>query len=123
MELSHVVQPKVIIVEGKNDKDRLMQVLDEAVDIVCTYGTLGENKIEQLILPYEHAEVYVFVDADESGNKIRRWIKQVLPNARHLYTRKMYGQVSATPLEYLSKVLFDAHFAVYEVHDLENEGG
>ena len=114
METIHVMQPKVIIVEGKHDRDRLMQVLDETVDIVCTYGTLGENKIEELILPYEQSDVYVFVDADESGNKIRRWIKQVLPNARHLYTRKMYGQVSATPLDYLSKVLLDAHFAVVE---------
>jgi len=29
---------KAIIVEGKTDKERLMEVLDEPVDIVCTFG-------------------------------------------------------------------------------------
>lgn len=105
---------KVIIVEGKNDKSRLLEVLAEPVDIICTYGTLGEEKIEELILPYELENVYVLVDADESGNKIRRWIKQVMPNATHIYTRKMYGQVSNTPLEHLAKILADVHIEVRE---------
>jgi toprim domain protein len=103
---------KIIIVEGKHDKNKLLEILDEQVDIICTYGTLGEEKIEEMILPYELEDVYVFVDADESGNKIRKRIKQSLPNARHLYTRRMYGQVSDTPVEYLVKVLTDAHFLV-----------
>lgn len=113
---------KVIIVEGKNDKARLLEVLAEPVDIICTYGTLGEEKIEELILPYEQEDVYVLVDADESGNKIRRWIKQVLPNAIHIYTRKMYGQVSNTPLEHLARILADVHLEVREdLNQIENK--
>ncbi|OEF97659.1 hypothetical protein BHF68_14455 [Desulfuribacillus alkaliarsenatis] len=107
---------KVIIVEGKNDKNKLLEILAEPVHIICTYGTLGEEKINDLLLPYEDEDVYVLVDADESGNKIRKWIKQMLPNATHIYTRRMYGEVSSTPLEHLAKVLKDAHF---EVHDLD----
>lgn len=107
-----LMSPKVIIVEGKHDKVRLEEVLAETVDIICTYGTLGEEKIRELILPHEDDHVYVLVDADESGKKIRKILKQVLPNAHHLYTRSMYGEVSATPLEYLAKILADAHFEI-----------
>ncbi|HEX3015760.1 MAG TPA: toprim domain-containing protein [Desulfobacteria bacterium] len=105
---------RVIIVEGKTDKLRLKQVLAEPVDIVCTYGTLSLAKLDQFILSLQDREVYVITDADFSGNKLRRQLKQELPNAKHLYTRTMYGQVANTPLEYLAKLLGDAHFSVKE---------
>jgi len=105
---------KVIIVEGKTDKERLKEVLAEPVDIICTYGTLGEDKIEEIILPLQDKEVYVLADADEAGNKLRQRLKQELPNAAQLYTRMMYGEVANTPLEHLAKLLMDAHFLVKE---------
>ncbi|OEH86703.1 hypothetical protein BHU72_00040 [Desulfuribacillus stibiiarsenatis] len=110
---------KVIIVEGKNDKEKILQVLKEPVQIICTYGTLGEEKMDELVLRFEHDDVYVLVDADESGNKIRQYIKRTLPNAKHIYTRKMYGQVSSTPLEYLTKILDNAHFEVNEFQEFQ----
>lgn len=104
---------KVIIVEGKTDKQRLLEVLAEPVTVVCTYGTLSYEKVEEVIRPLQNAdEVYVMVDADNSGMKLRRQLRQELPNARHLYTRKMYREVARTPIEYLAKVLSDAHFLV-----------
>lgn len=104
---------KVIIVEGKTDKERLMEVLAEPVTVVCTYGTLSYEKVEELIRPLQNAtEVFVLVDADNSGMKLRKQLRQELPNARHLYTRKMYREVARTPIEYLAKVLADAHFEV-----------
>lgn len=108
-----IVNGKVIIVEGKTDKERLLEVLAEPVTVVCTYGTLSYEKIEELIRPLQNAdEVYVLVDADESGMKLRRQLRQELPNARHIYTRKMYREVARTPLEYLVKILHDAHIEV-----------
>lgn len=104
---------KVIIVEGKTDKERLMEVLAEPVTVVCTYGTLSYEKVEELIRPLQNVtEVFVLVDADNSGMKLRKQLRQELPNARHLYTRKMYREVARTPIEYLAKVLADAHFEV-----------
>jgi toprim domain protein len=112
---------KVIIVEGKTDRERLLQILREQVHIICTNGTLSQEKIEELILPVEDEEVYILVDADEAGNKLRNQLKQLLPNARHLYTRRMYREIARTPLEYLAKILFDAHFDVIEIdHISEN---
>ncbi|WP_245578028.1 toprim domain-containing protein [Alicyclobacillus herbarius] len=105
---------KVIIVEGQSDKRRLEQVLDEPVRIVCTNGTLGYEKMEALLQSIAEDEVYVLVDADESGNRLRSQLRQEFPNARHLYTRKVYREVAATPLEHLAEVLARAHFEVDE---------
>jgi len=41
---------RVIIVEGITDKQRLLQLLNEPVEISCTFGTLGLDKLEQLIV-------------------------------------------------------------------------
>jgi toprim domain protein len=106
---------KVIIVEGKTDKDRLLSVLDEPVRIVCTFGTLSYEKLESFIHDLQdEEEVYVLVDADESGMRLRQQLKRELPNAKHLYTRRMYREVARTPLEHLARILMDAHFEVNE---------
>lgn len=106
---------KVIIVEGKTDRERLLQILDEPVQIVCTYGTLSEAKIEDLIIPLQYEEdVYILVDADDSGNKLRKQLKRELPNAQHLYTRKTYREVATTPTEYLAELLMKEHFLIKE---------
>lgn len=103
---------RVIIVEGKTDKQRLLQLLDEPVEIVCTNGTLGLEKLEELIANYSDDEVCVLLDADEAGNKARRQFKQEFPNVRHLYTHRMYREVATTPLNVLARILEGAYFAV-----------
>ena len=104
---------KVIIVEGKTDRERLLTVLNEPVRIVCTFGTLSYEKMEMFIQELQDEEdVYVLVDADASGMKLRSQLKRELPNAKHLYTRRMYREVARTPLEHLARVLADAHFEV-----------
>lgn len=109
---------KAIIVEGKTDKEHLLKVLDEPVDIICTYGTLNSSKLENLVDIYKYEEVYVLVDADEAGEELRKQIKQEFPNVRDLYTRKKYREVAATPLEELVKLLFKAHFLVKEFDEI-----
>lgn len=103
---------RVIIVEGKTDKQRLEQVLDEPAEIVCTYGTLGVEKLEELIANYSEDDVCVLLDADDAGDKARRMFKQEFPNVRHLYTHRMYREVATTPLPVLAKILEGAYFAV-----------
>ncbi|GAX90277.1 hypothetical protein EFBL_1903 [Effusibacillus lacus] len=102
----------MIVVEGKKDKERLLEILDEPVEIICTYGTLSDEKIEELIWPIQDEDVYILVDADDAGNKLRNQLKQELPNAKHLYTRRMYREVQNTPMEYLAEMLMNAHFLV-----------
>ncbi len=111
---------KIIIVEGKTDKKRLEQILDEMVEIACTNGTLGIVKLEELITEYSQDEVCVFLDADDAGDKARRLFKQEFPNVRHLYTHRMYREVATTPFHVLAQILEGAHFAV-KILDEEKE--
>lgn len=108
---------KVIIVEGKTDKQRLLQLLVGPVEIVCTYGTLGMDKLEELIIELSDDEVCVLLDADDAGNKARRLFKQEFPNVRHLYTHRMYREVATTPLHVLARILEGAHFEVKLLDD------
>lgn len=103
---------KVIIVEGKTDKKRLEQILDEPVEIVCTYGTLGPDKLEELIAEYSEFDVWAFLDADDAGDKARRLFKQEFPNVRHVYTQRMYREVATTPTNVLAQIHEGAHFTV-----------
>jgi toprim domain protein len=105
---------KVIIVEGKTDKKRLEKIIAEPVEIICTYGTLGSKKLEDLYSQTGDSDLYIFVDEDSSGKKLRDQLKQEFPNASHLYTRKSYAEIARTPYEYLAKVLRDAHIEIDE---------
>lgn len=107
-----MVTDKVLIVEGRQYKLRILPVLNEAVEIICTNGTISEARLEELLAPYEDSEMYVFFDADHSGEKARKLVQHYFPHAAHLYTLRMYKQVEHTPRNYLAAVLADADFQV-----------
>ena len=103
---------KVIIVEGSSDKRRLARILADPIDIICTNGTVSPYRLEELLAPYEQYELYVFVDADESGEKIRTLFKREFPAAIHLYTEKVYREVETTPYKVLAGILLGAEFNI-----------
>ena len=111
---------KVIIVEGKSDRERLLSVLDENVEIICTNGTLNDEAMERLSSDFKDGEIYVLTDADAAGNALRRKIKTEISYARHLYTRKIYREIATTPLEYLTEMLQRSHFAVKPLESVRN---
>lgn len=94
-----------IIVEGKNDRSKLRRVLDEAVPIYCTYGTPGTEQLEKLRREVGDRHVYLFTDNDASGRRIRGMLRDLFPDAEHIYTRKGYSGVEHTPEEYLIEQL------------------
>ncbi|MEK3717299.1 MULTISPECIES: DNA primase [unclassified Paenibacillus] len=89
-----------IIVEGKNDRSRLRRLLEPEVDILCTFGTLNTLKLESLRNTIRDGEVYLYMDNDSSGKKIRAVLRDAFPDAVHMYTRKGYAGVEGTPDEY-----------------------
>jgi toprim domain protein len=92
----------VIIVEGKNDRIRIKELLDnEEITILCTYGTPGTNRLEQLKAEVGDRPVYIFTDNDRSGTKIRALLRDAFPDAEQIYTHKGYAGVEGTPIEYL----------------------
>ena len=102
-----------IIVEGKNDRSRLRRVLAEEVPIYCTFGTPGTSQIETLRKQVGHKQAFVFTDNDSSGKRIRGMLRDVFPDAEHLYTRKGYPGVEKTPEEYLIEQLEKAGLEAY----------
>ena len=63
---------QVIIVEGKTDKKRVKQVIDQPIEIICTNGTMGIDKLDEMIESLYDKQVYVLADADDEGEKIRK---------------------------------------------------
>jgi toprim domain protein len=106
----------VIIVEGKNDKSRLSRVLSPEVAICCTYGTPSGERIEQLRRTVGNRQVYLFTDPDASGRKIRGVLRDIFPDAEHIYTRKGYSGVEGTPEAYLIQQLEKAGLEKYIVY-------
>ncbi len=105
-----------VIVEGKNDRSKLRRVLDDEVRILCTFGTPNSARLESLYKEAKDDEVYLFLDNDSSGRKIRALLSDLFPDADHLYTRRGYAGVEGTPDEYvvqqLEKTDLDA-FIIY----------
>ncbi|GKU80353.1 toprim domain-containing protein [Paenibacillus sp. L3-i20] len=102
-----------IIVEGKNDKARLRRVLHNTISIYCTFGTPGTDQLEKLRKDINDSHVFIFTDNDSSGRRIRRMIRDLFPDAEHIYTRRGYSGVENTPEDYLisqlEKAGLDAH--------------
>jgi len=107
-----VSDERVIIVEGGSDRKRLARILVEPVEIICTNGTVSPYRLEELLSPYEEHELFVFVDADEDGEKTRVLFKREFPAAIHLYTEKVYREVETTPYKVLATILQGADFKI-----------
>jgi toprim domain protein len=104
---------KVLIVEGKSDKNRVKGIVKEPVEIICTNGTISLTKLDELIDFLEDKEVYILVDADEAGEKLRKQLKRELPQAEHLYIDRMYREVATAPIKHLATVLLGANIDVH----------
>lgn len=86
---------EAILVEGRYDKNTLLQIVDAPVFETAGFG-IFKNK-EQMALLRRIAEVrglIVFTDADGAGFVIRNHIKSAIPNQylKHAYTPDIPGK-------------------------------
>lgn len=95
----------VLIVEGKNDRARLLPLVGRNVRIMCTYGIPVHARLMELVRDVGTAEVVVFTDSDDVGRRIRGILRDEFPDALHVHTKAEYGAVEKTPVEYLLQVL------------------
>lgn len=105
-----------IIVEGKNDKSRLSRVLSSEIPIHCTFGTLNSSRMETLRKVIGDRHVFLFTDPDSSGRRIRGMLRDIFPDADHIYTRRGYSGVEGTPVEYLIQQLEKAGLEEYIIY-------
>ena len=104
---------KVIIVEGRSDKKKIANLIKEPVEIVFTNGTISSSKMDEFVDQLYDKEVYILVDADEAGEKLRRQFKREFPHAEHLYIDRTYREVATAPVQHLASVLLGADIDVY----------
>ena len=104
---------KVIIVEGKTDKKKVQSVVNEPVEIICTNGTISISRLDELIDTLFEKEVYIFVDADHSGEKLRKQFKREFPEAKHIYIDRTYREVATAPEYHVANVLLQANIHVH----------
>jgi toprim domain protein len=105
-----------IIVEGKNDKSRIKQIVTREILVLCTFGTPGVATLEMLKKQVDDRQVFVFTDNDSSGKRIRGILSDVFPDAEQIYTRKGYAGVEGTPEEYLIQQLEKAGLEEYIIY-------
>ncbi|EIJ80655.1 hypothetical protein C0966_11835 [Bacillus methanolicus] len=104
---------KVLIVEGKSDKRKVKSIVKEPVEIFCTNGTISMTKLDEWIDLLFEKDVYILVDSDEAGEKLRKLLKREFPNAEHLYIDRMYREVATAPEHHLATVLLGANIDVH----------
>ncbi|MGK9044932.1 toprim domain-containing protein [Mammaliicoccus vitulinus] len=111
---------KVIIVEGISDKKRVEEVLNDRVHIICTHGTMGIEKMDELLEESYGSQVYVLVDQDKEGKRIRKWFKKYMSESHHIHIDSTFSEVARCPRHYLSNVLNYHGFTVK--HDFVSKG-
>lgn len=105
---------KVMIVEGLTDKRQIKKVMTDNVKVICTNGTLGVEEFDELLYTYDldNKDVYILVDEDEPGMKLRKQLSCELPHAQHLYISSDYKEVATTPESVLATELLSKNIAV-----------
>ncbi len=80
---------------------------DNTITIVCTNGTIGVERFEELLEYYhlDDTDVFILVDEDESGMKLRKQLARELPHAEHIYVSSEFREVAATPMKTLASIL------------------
>ena len=93
---------EVIVVEGRYDKNTLLQVVDATVLETAGFGIFRDKKqLELLRNAAEKRGLIVFTDADGAGLVIRNYLKGAIPAKflKHAYTPDVMGKErrKATP--------------------------
>src|SRR5690625_7492320 len=100
---------RIVIVEGLTDKKQIEKVIIDEITIVCTNGTLGVEKFDEMLEGYDldHSDVYILVDEDDAGMKLRKQLAHELPHAEHIYVSSEFREVATTPEDVLATALVD----------------
>ncbi|WP_217588678.1 toprim domain-containing protein [Lentibacillus saliphilus] len=108
------VPDKVMIVEGLTDKRQVEKVLTDDIEVICTNGTLGVERFDDLLERYDldNKDVYILVDEDEPGFKLRRQLRHELPHAIHIHVASEFREVATTPYDVLATALVGKHLHV-----------
>lgn len=78
----------VIVVEGKNDVNKLKSIYPDCEYIVTNGSAITKETLELIKKSAINNEVVICVDPDSPGEKIRRAIEEYVPEANHVFANK-----------------------------------
>ena len=75
----------IIVVEGKNDYSKIKNVFPEANVLITNGSAVEEEFLEMLKTMAIDNEIILCLDPDYAGERIRRKITEVIPQALHVF--------------------------------------
>lgn len=75
---------EVIVVEGRDDTRRLLELYD-VMTIETRGSALSDEVLEEIEMAADRFGIIIFTDPDVSGTKLRRKIADVVPEAKHAF--------------------------------------
>lgn len=86
MKTESRVPQEVIVVEGRDDTRKLIEVFGPYVKTIETNGSaLDEETLQQIKIAHSKDGVVVFTDPDYQGKRIRQLIKQAVPEVKEAH--------------------------------------
>ena len=78
----------IIVVEGYHDESKIKAVYPN-LDVVITNGSeISKETLDLIKKLSEDNEIIIFTDPDYPGERIRKKILEIVPNAKQLFLRK-----------------------------------
>ncbi len=79
---------EVIVVEGKNDQERISRLFKEALIITTNGSEISKETIETLVTLSKSNDIILLLDPDFPGERIRHTITSYIPNCKHAFINK-----------------------------------
>lgn len=79
---------EVVVVEGKNDKARLLAIFPNLTVITTNGSEISEETLELIEKMSLDRSVILFLDPDYPGERIRNKILEKVPNCKHAFIEK-----------------------------------
>ena len=78
---------EIVVVEGLHDLERLKKIFPD-MDILITNGSEIEENLPVIVEASKKRDIILFLDPDYPGERIRKRIQEVIPNAKHAFLKK-----------------------------------
>ena len=87
MGLNHMYN-EVLVVEGKNDKARILAIFPNLQVITTNGSEISEETLDMIEKLSVNNKIILFLDPDFPGERIRRKILERVPNCENVYINK-----------------------------------
>ena len=78
---------EIVVVEGLHELERLKKIFPD-MDILITNGSEIEENLPVIVEASKKRDIILFLDPDYPGERIRKRIQEVIPNAKHAFLKK-----------------------------------